>query len=200
MKPAVVFVIAFVVAGAASTGAKVALTKPVAPSHAAGDSTKSKKDSTQADTAIVESGAGVAPAIDSVHRAAVTPDSTKPAAALPEVAQAGTPAVAAPQAVTPGPQPIVPGGLSALAARASAAAAAVEAANDTVKQASEKRIAKVFSSMDAKQAAKVLEHMTDDDVQVILGYVGPRQAASIMTALPPERVATLSKLAMQGKK
>jgi hypothetical protein len=157
MKPAVVFVIAFVVAGAASTGAKVALTKPVAPSHAAGDSTKSKKDSTQTDTAIVESGAGVAPAIDSVHRAAVTPDSTKPAAA-------------------------------------------VEAANDTVKQASEKRIAKVFSSMDAKQAAKVLEHMTDDDVQVILGYVGPRQAASIMTALPPERVATLSKLAMQGKK
>ena len=53
--------------------------------------------------------------------------------------------------------------------------------------------------MDAKQAAKVLEHMTDGDVHIILGYVGPRQAASIMAALPPERVATLSKLAMQGK-
>jgi hypothetical protein len=37
-------------------------------------------------------------------------------------------------------------------------------------------------------------------VQIILGYVGPKQAAAILAALPPERVATLSKLAMQGKK
>jgi flagellar motility protein MotE (MotC chaperone) len=69
-----------------------------------------------------------------------------------------------------------------------------------VTEASERRVAKVFTSMDAKQAAKVLEHMTDNDVHVILGYVGPRQAASIMAALPPERVAKLSKLAMQGTK
>jgi flagellar motility protein MotE (MotC chaperone) len=55
----------------------------------------------------------------------------------------------------------------------------------------------VFTSMDAKQAAKVLEHMSDGDVQIILGYVGVKQAAQIMAALPPERVATLSKLAMQ---
>lgn len=51
--------------------------------------------------------------------------------------------------------------------------------------------------MDAKQAAKVLEHMDDADVQILLGYVGPRQAASILAELPPKRVATLSKLAMQ---
>jgi flagellar motility protein MotE (MotC chaperone) len=53
--------------------------------------------------------------------------------------------------------------------------------------------------MEPKQAAKVLDHMSDNDVEIILGYVGPRQAASIMAELPPERVATLSKMAMQGK-
>ena len=53
--------------------------------------------------------------------------------------------------------------------------------------------------MEPKQAAKVLEHMTDGDIHIILGYVGPRQAAAIMAELPPERVAALSKLAMQGK-
>jgi hypothetical protein len=42
--------------------------------------------------------------------------------------------------------------------------------------------------------------MTDNDVEIILGYVGPRPAAAIMAELPPERVAILSKLAMQGKK
>jgi hypothetical protein len=40
--------------------------------------------------------------------------------------------------------------------------------------------------------------MDDRDVHVILGYVGPRQAASIMNALPAQRVAALSKLAMGG--
>jgi hypothetical protein len=34
-------------------------------------------------------------------------------------------------------------------------------------------------------------------VQIILGYVGVKQAAQIMAALPPERVATLSKASMQ---
>ena len=88
-----------------------------------------------------------------------------------------------------GPEPTVASGGSKPAARPGAP-------GDT---ASERRIAKVFTSMDAKQAAKVLEHMADSDVEIILGYVGPRQAASILAALPPERVATLSKIAMQGK-
>jgi hypothetical protein len=72
-------------------------------------------------------------------------------------------------------------------------------ASDSLVEASERRLAKVFTAMEAKQAAKVLQHMEDADVQIILGYVGPRQAASIMAELPPERVATLSKLAMQSK-
>jgi hypothetical protein len=188
MKPAVAFAIAFVVTTAASTGAKVMMTPPP-PAHAPGDSTKAKKDSAQTDTALVASGQAGAPPGDSAHRAAVSPDSARPAASAPPAASAAKP-IAPPRAVV---QAGVP---------ESAVAAAIAAANapDTAREASQRRIAKVFTSMDAKQAAKVLEHMTDNDVQVILGYVGPRQAASIMTELPPERVATLSKLAMQGKK
>ena len=80
-----------------------------------------------------------------------------------------------------------------------AASPSVATAPDSGVEASERRLAKVFTAMEPKQAAKVLEHMADADVQIILGYVGPRQAASIMAELPPERVATLSKRSMQAK-
>jgi hypothetical protein len=194
MKPAVVFAITFVVGIAASSGAKVAMTKP-GSAHVATDSTKAHKDSTQTDTALVASGQATTPPGDSARRPVAPVDSTKPAAAAQPNAVSGTPRSAAPS------------GSAAAPARApgpseSVIAAAIAAANapDTAQQASQKRIAKVFTSMDAKQAAKVLEHMSDNDVEVILGYVGPRPAAAIMAELPPERVALLSKLAMQGKK
>jgi hypothetical protein len=179
MKPAVVFVLTFVLAGAASTGAKVVLTKPAAK-PAATDSSKARSDSTKTDTAIVASGQPPAPPTDTAARP-VAPDTSKGAKALGVVPQ-GAPATG-----------------TVAAGAAAAAAPGAKPAIDTVVQASERRLAKVFTSMDAKQAAKVLEHMADNDVQIILGYVGPRQAASILEALPPERVATLSKLAM-GKK
>lgn len=183
MKPVVAFLAAFVVGTAASSGAKFAMTKP-GSAHVAADSAKVHKDSTQTDTALVASGQAATPPTDTVRRAAIPIDSTKSAPA----AQPSTPA-----APIHAPGPSVP---------ESAVAAAIKAANapDTAQEASQKRIAKVFTSMDAKQAAKVLEHMTDNDVEIILGYVGPRPAAAIMAELPPERVAILSKLAMQGKK
>jgi hypothetical protein len=189
MKPVVAFVAAFVVATAASSGAKVAMTKPSGPVHTAGDSTKAHKDSTQTDTALVASGQTTTPPSDTARRAAVPLDSTAQASAAQPNAPAAAPAAAPAHA----PGPSVP---------ESAVAAAIAAANapDTAREASQKRIAKVFTSMDAKQAAKVLEHMSDNDVEIILGYVGPRPAAAIMAELPPERVALLSKLAMQGKK
>ncbi len=191
MKPVVAFVIAFVVGTAGASGAKVAMTTPGSAVHPVSDSTKAHKDSTGTDTALVASGEGATPPGDSAHRAAVTPDSAKPVAGAP--------------AVIPGaklvPRAGSPNSVMQAGVPESVVAAAIAAANapDTAREASQRRIAKVFTSMDAKQAAKVLEHMTDNDVEIILGYVGPRQAASIMAALPPERVATLSKLAMQGK-
>jgi hypothetical protein len=65
--------------------------------------------------------------------------------------------------------------------------------------ASERRVAKLFSSMEPAEAAKALEHMSDSDVQVILGYVGTRQAAAILAAMPSDRVATIGKLALHGR-
>ena len=185
MKPVIVFVATFVLATAASAGAKIAITPPppVKPATHAdsakadslkangqrADSTKAASDSTvksATDTAVVASGQPVAPPIETPVKAE---SSAKAATRASQLAQAVSQATAA------------------------------AAARDTAAAASERRIAKVFTSMDAKQAAKVLEHMSDNDVHVILGYVGVKQAAQIMAALPPERVAKLSKLAMGSK-
>ena len=198
MKPVIVFVAALVVATAGGTGAKVMITKP-----APVDSTKAKADSTKADstkidstrtdstqtlksatdTAVAASGQAVTPPADTLKAKPVAPVAEKSAAE-----KAAAEKVVAEKAAP----------TSASTAETAKKIAAIDPA-DTMATASERRIAKVFTSMDAKQAAKVLEHMSDGDVHIILGYVGVKQAAAIMTALPPERVATLSKLAMSGK-
>ena len=179
MKPAIVFGATFVVAMGASTEAKVMMTKPGSMKPPV-DSTHVGVDSAQTDSTKKDSAeARVKQAGEAVH-----------ATKSPAVVDAATPDSSAKLAAAAhGPEPALLSGGSKAAARQGATA-------DT---ASERRIAKVFTSMDAKQAAKVLEHMADSDVEIILGYVGPRQAASILAALPPERVATLSKIAMQGK-
>jgi hypothetical protein len=182
MKPAIVFVAAFVVAAAGSTGAKVMLTKP---SHSApADSTKIGVDSTRADSAAAKPHEA---APDTAHKEVKTP--------------AASPRMVAPVESTAAPIVTPPkAGKAAVATQKPAAASPpAPATPDSVVEASERRIAKVFTAMEPKQAAKVLEHMADSDVQIILGYVGPRQAASIMAELPPERVAALSKRSMQAK-
>jgi Uncharacterized conserved protein len=180
MKPAIVFVATFVISAGASTGAKVMMTKP---SHAAAaDSTKIGVDTTATDSAARS------------HE--------KPAADTARKQPAPAPRVAIPAESTGAPVATPPKAKTAAAAMktpATPAPAVAPPAADSVVGASERRLAKVFTAMEAKQAAKVLQHMEDGDVQIILGYVGPRQAASILAELPPERVATLSKRAMQVK-
>jgi len=184
MKPAIVFVASFVVAAAGSTGAKVMLTKPA--HSAASDSTKIGVDSTETDSTAAKS--HEASPSDTAHKRAAAPNpSSKMIAAVESTAAPTVVPSKASKAAAHGEKPTT------------AAAPAAPTGPDSVVEASERRLAKVFTAMEAKQAAKVLQHMEDADVQVILGYVGPRQAASIMAELPPERVATLSKRAMQAK-
>lgn len=171
MKPVIIFVATFAIAMGAATGAKVMLSKPAPHATAGADSSSAADDSTHTDTAIVSPAKSETPPADSAHPA-TRPDSANAAT----VASTTTAAAASP--VTAVPTPAL--------------------ATDSTVQAQERRLAKVFTAMDAKQAAKVLEHMDDHDVHLILGYVGPRQAASIMNALPAQRVAALSKLAMGG--
>lgn len=188
MKPILAFLAAFLVATGATTGVKVMTTKPAIAAKA--DSTKEGVDSLATDsTAKGEGEHGEKPsAKDSTHATTEAPKNT-PAASI-----AKAPGFSASSTlVDNGPKPTVkpsPAKQQAPAARPPA---------DSATQASEQRLAKVFTAMEPKQAAKVLQHMQDADVQIILGYVGPRQAASIMAELPPERVATLSKMAMQTK-
>jgi hypothetical protein len=198
MKPVVAFIVAFVVATAGSAGAKVMLTKQAPPAAATKADSASHAEETSTDTAVVASGQPVTAPVDTaVHAVAPSaPDTSKHASAAVKTPAPGTAPSVPVQTGTVKPGTVKPGTAPVGAPKIGA----TRAANDSVTEASERRVAKVFTSMDAKQAAKVLEHMTDNDVHVILGYVGPRQAASIMAALPPERVAKLSKLAMQGTK
>ena len=191
MKPVIVFVAACAVSTAGSAGVKVMITKPVHPAASA-DSTKIGVDSIPADSAAKASAkpAETKPAASAAGDSAHTPGRPITPKVATVAESTGAPIV------TPQKTPAKP---AAAAAKAVAPVAATPAPADSVVEASERRLAKVFTAMEPKQAAKVLEHMEDADVQIILGYVGPRQAASIMAELKPERVATLSKRAMQAK-
>jgi hypothetical protein len=187
MKAILAFLAAFVVAAGASTGAKVMMAKPVHVAKA--DAGKEGVDSTATDSTARRT---PETKTDSAHTPAHPAEPIRPSATE---AMAKTPAFAASSTlVNNGPKPT-----AKPVAQAPAPAVASAPATDSVAEASERRLAKVFTAMEPKQAAKVLQHMQDSDVQIILGYVGPKQAATIMAELPPERVATLSKLAMQGK-
>lgn len=192
MKPILAFLAAFLVATGASTGVKVMTAKPAHGAKA--DSTKEGVDSTATDSTAkgenpVKSEKADAPTDSSHAQATAEVPKTNPVAAIgkaPGFAPSST-------LVDNGAKP------TAKPSPAKPQPAAAPQPADSAAEVSERRLAKVFTAMEPKQAAKVLQHMQDADVQIILGYVGPRQAASIMAELPPERVATLSKMAMQTK-
>jgi flagellar motility protein MotE (MotC chaperone) len=202
MKPPIVFLAAFLASTGVSAGAKFAMTPaPLPPKPAVADSLKkAADDSLKKETGDVsgEAGAEKAPSGETSAElpktAATKPETAKPAT---ETAVAATgPATAAPvAAIKPAPRSI-----ELEKAVAKAIAAASNTPKDTATVAAERRVSKIFTSMEAKQAAKVLEQMADGDIEIILGYVGPRQAAAILAELKPERVAALSKIAMKPSK
>lgn len=60
------------------------------------------------------------------------------------------------------------------------------------------RMAKLFGSMQPRDAARVLEHMDDFEVQVILNQLGNREAAAILGNLSPERAAVITRSVIRG--
>jgi hypothetical protein len=58
------------------------------------------------------------------------------------------------------------------------------------------RLAKLFSAMPARDAAKVLSQLDDVDVQRIIARVSDRQAAAILSNFPPDRAAAVARLAL----
>jgi len=55
------------------------------------------------------------------------------------------------------------------------------------------RVAKILVNMKPAEAAAILEHLGDPQIEGVLRAVGPRQAATLLAALPTERAAQLSK-------
>jgi hypothetical protein len=194
MKPAIIFVAAFLVTTGLSTGAKYAMTPAPLPPKPVPDSLKAANDSTKKDTSDMSGGQppnGETPS-ELPHATPSRGDSgkaTAPVAVAPK-------SMSAPVSAVPTTSPKA----TELEQAVARAIASEDAPKDTATQAAERRVSKVFTAMDPKQAAKVLDHMSDGDIHVILGYVGPRQAAAILAELKPERVAALSKLAMKPSK
>jgi hypothetical protein len=62
------------------------------------------------------------------------------------------------------------------------------------------KLAKLFGSMQPREAARVLEHLDDTEVQVILAQLGTREAASILSNLRPERAAGISRSVLRGER
>jgi hypothetical protein len=198
MKPAILGAVALVIGLGAGTGAKVMTTHP-APAVA--DSTKA--DSTKADSL----GGGGEHAVQQAGEAHSPTDTAVVASGAGEHAPAeAATRSAGPSTATPANAAAFAAALEArvgaakeAAAKAAAKAAAAPPPVDSATIASQRRVAKIFTSMDAKAAAKILEQMNDNDIHVILGYVGAKQAAQILSALPPERVAKLSKLELGSR-
>lgn len=194
MKPAILGAVALVIGLGAGTGAKVMTTHPVpAPT----DSTAA--DSTKADS-LGEAGAH---AVQQAGEAHSTTDTAVVASGAAERAPAdGAAREAKPTTATPSNAAAFAAALEARVESAKEAAAKTAAAPppvDSAAIASQRRVAKIFTSMDAKAAAKILVQMSDNDIHVILGYLGAKQAAQILAALPPERVAKLSKLELGSR-
>lgn len=54
-----------------------------------------------------------------------------------------------------------------------------------------KQLAKILVNMKPAEAARVIHGLSDDNVHGLLLAMGPRQAASLLAELPPERAAAL---------
>ena len=74
-----------------------------------------------------------------------------------------------------------------------------DARNEAMKTAlPEQRLAKIFSAMSAKDAAKVMEQMPDSDVRSILSMMSDRTAAAVLTQFPAARAAAITKGAVRA--
>ncbi|HYW49285.1 MAG TPA: hypothetical protein VE861_01695 [Gemmatimonadaceae bacterium] len=116
------------------------------------------------------------------HDAAEAPTGT-PVAARPSVDAHGAATPTTPATI----KPVVNANTSTTAAASTAPTAAET-------EAHQRRLAKIFATMGAKDAARVLGQMTDHDVSVILNLLQDRQAAAILINLPAPRAAALSQM------
>jgi hypothetical protein len=62
------------------------------------------------------------------------------------------------------------------------------------------RLARLYGSMQPREAARVLEQLDDFEVRLILGHLGNREAAAILGNLSPERAAEISRTVLRPER
>lgn len=62
------------------------------------------------------------------------------------------------------------------------------------------RLARLFSAMPARDAAKVLLQLDDSDAQLVLSAMDNRHAAEVLANFPPDRAATMSRLTLRPRR
>jgi hypothetical protein len=60
------------------------------------------------------------------------------------------------------------------------------------------QLARIFTAMQPRDAARVLSQLTDSEIRDILVRMGARQAASILSSMDAERAAALSRIVLSG--
>jgi hypothetical protein len=60
------------------------------------------------------------------------------------------------------------------------------------------QLARIFTAMQPRDAARVLSQLTDAEIREILTRMGARQAASVLSNMEPERAAILSRTVLDG--
>jgi hypothetical protein len=61
------------------------------------------------------------------------------------------------------------------------------------------RLAKIFGAMDPRDAAEVLQGLTDDEVSAILVQMSERKVAAILSDFAPDRAASLSRVVLLAR-
>jgi len=176
-----------------ATAVAVAQKKGLTP---AGDSAHAAKDSTRVDSATHG---------DVPHDAATPVDAHDPA---PKAVAAATPVAAPAHAPETRASPVAPTAAIATPPKGTSVPSAapvtpvtpvtpVSAGGSPTADETEnhqRRLGKIFATMGAKDAARVLAQMNDHDVSIIINKLSERQAAAILTNLPAPRAAALSQM------
>ena len=180
--------------------------------HPKADSTKAEHGAPPHDSAAVAAhpDSAALPGSDSTHAPAAVPAAKTPTAEHAPAEHAAPAATPAPKSPAPAaPAAKTPPAAAPVTAAATPAAGkpAAKGMPDTAKVSSvvrqarteagaaipEQRLAKIFTAMSPKDAAKVLEQMPEADVRTIVGLMSNKSAAAILAQFPAARAAAISK-------
>lgn len=180
---------AFLLAAAGSTGAMIYRQKGAAAADSSHTAHREGHDSTAHDSTAHDSSSHAGAHGDSAAGASAHADSAKEGHGAAEHAPAAAHEAPKSQkaAAKAADTADAKHGEGGPAAQAKGAAAPGEQKGDY------KRLAKIFATMKAQDAVKVLGLLSDDEVEGVLHQLGAKQTADLLNNFPKERAAELSR-------